>query len=329
MKRDSIKQIILNIILLGVLLISIFPAIGVNAQTTNEYVLLAQLPCVGGGDCKNVDEKTTLEKYLPGMFKLLIGLSAVAAVLNIVIGGFQYMSSDAIQSKGAGRERVKNSIYGLILVIGAWIILNEINPKLLSLNLSINSVKVDAPAGGTLSPVNDISTFSGRVRQSCPGCEIIESATYRLSEANIARFNCQTCTPMANGIPIQRDGATNSNVVPDLSTRLVALNNELTQQGVGWVVTEAFPPTVNHVDGCHYNGSCVDAGISNATPANIKRFIETARNNGLRAEYEVKTEAERTTLIAGLRASGMTGDLTRAVIVVPTINGAHFSVYNR
>ena len=113
---------------------------------TNEYTVLAPLPGVG-----DTTGKTTLEKYLPAMFNIAIVLSAVFAVLMIVIGGFQYMSTDAIQGKSAGRERIKNAIFALVLVIGAWLILWTINPALLTLNLDISTVAPKGTLGGELS----------------------------------------------------------------------------------------------------------------------------------------------------------------------------------
>lgn len=107
---------------------------------------MAPLP----GIANNVGDTTTLEKYVPAIFKLAVGLSAVAAVLMIVIGGFQYISSDAILGKTAGRERIMNAIYALVLIIGAWLILNTINPNLLKIKLNIDKVSVDSAVSGQL-----------------------------------------------------------------------------------------------------------------------------------------------------------------------------------
>ncbi len=81
------KKIFSKIGVLIVLIMILLPAIQVHAQQRG-YVPLAPLPGtvpVGTGD-------TNLQTYLPGVFKLAIGLSAVAAVLNIVIGGFMYVA---------------------------------------------------------------------------------------------------------------------------------------------------------------------------------------------------------------------------------------------
>ncbi len=113
-----------------------------NAQA--EYTVLAPLP----GTTKGSDNKTDIKTYVEGMFRLLIALSAVFAVFMIVIGGFQYMTTDAIGGKQQGRERIENSIKGLVLVIGAWLILAQIDDRLLKINIDITAANVPAPSGG-------------------------------------------------------------------------------------------------------------------------------------------------------------------------------------
>jgi hypothetical protein len=154
------KNVFLILIMSMVILEGLF-TFRVYAQTPdNTYTVLAPLPCIGSDqDCNKTATQTELKDYLPGMFKLLIGLSAAFAVLMIVIGGFQYMSTDAIQGKSNGKERIKNAIFGLVLVIGAWLILATINPNLLSLNLNIEPVSTTANsaigAGGSLTNIID------------------------------------------------------------------------------------------------------------------------------------------------------------------------------
>jgi len=119
---------------------------GLQALATDQYVFLAPL-----GDKTSVSTNKPWEEYLPFAFNLLIGLSAAFAVVMIVIGGFQYMTTDAIQAKSAGKERIKNAVLGLVLVISAWLILNEINPELLKLKLDITPAPTASPTTGGAS----------------------------------------------------------------------------------------------------------------------------------------------------------------------------------
>jgi hypothetical protein len=116
----------------------------VNTDTT--YTPLAPLPGLPEGKAFETSRNCTKDasgketctnpcpfgNYLNIMIKLIIGIAAVLAMVMIVMGGIQYMTSDLISSKEAGKEQITHAILGLLLALGAFIILNTINPKLLS-----------------------------------------------------------------------------------------------------------------------------------------------------------------------------------------------------
>jgi len=109
------------------------------------------------------------------------------------------------------------------------------------------------------------------------------------------------------------------------------MNNELKEAGIDWRITEGFPPPRDiHKNPCHKNntptsGNCVDAnftGATQATDANVKKFIQTANNNGFRAVWEVNSVAEENRLkAAGIPASN--------VKYIGHSTAPHFSVYNK
>ena len=80
--------------------------------------------------------------YLGGIFKLAIGIATVLAVLMIIIGGFQYITSEAISSKGDAKKRINDALLGLVLVLASWLILNTINTDLVNFNTNLDPVKV-------------------------------------------------------------------------------------------------------------------------------------------------------------------------------------------
>ena len=70
----------------------------------------------------------------------------------IVIGGVQYTTSYGSSGKGEAKARILNAVLGLLLVLGAWVILYTINPDLVKLELNIPCL-IDGPdcAGTTVS----------------------------------------------------------------------------------------------------------------------------------------------------------------------------------
>jgi len=79
----------------------------------------------------------SLGPYLERMFEIGISVAAALAVIMIIVGGIQYMSSDAIGGKEEGKERITSAIWGLLLALVSFLILNTINPNLVSTSITI------------------------------------------------------------------------------------------------------------------------------------------------------------------------------------------------
>jgi len=133
------KKTILILILIA--LIGLFSPIVLVHADPQPYNALAQLPCpsgVSGCSGNNTSYPVTgdLSGYLNTAIAIFIGICAVLAVIMIIIGGLEYMTSELISNKEHGKERITNAIFGLLLALGAWTILNTINPNLLKTDLS-------------------------------------------------------------------------------------------------------------------------------------------------------------------------------------------------
>ncbi len=108
------------------------------------YTLLEPLPCSPGltqgtNITCNGNQLTnpSISGYLQYMFNLFIAIAAVAAVFMIVLGGFEYMTSDAIQGKSDGKEKIGNAIKGLLMVVCSYLILRSINPQFVDIPSNI------------------------------------------------------------------------------------------------------------------------------------------------------------------------------------------------
>ncbi|GEM_PF-5688066 len=97
------------------------------------YVPLAPIP----GVTPEAGEKINLVSYLSGAFAILIGIAGVLAVIVIMIGGIQYITTDSFTGKEEGKEKITKAVLGLILAIAAYLILYTINPNILSLRIGI------------------------------------------------------------------------------------------------------------------------------------------------------------------------------------------------
>ncbi len=125
--------------------------------TADKYVVLAPLPGTTEGDCTTTGCKSGLEEYLPGLFKLSIGVGAVTAFIMLTIYGFEYMLTDSLGTKTNSKKRILDAVWGLGIVIFAYAILNTLNPALVAGNLNIPSPQI---------PVADVIAVASSTRSA-------------------------------------------------------------------------------------------------------------------------------------------------------------------
>lgn len=119
----------------------VFATFAVNESTAQQFVALE--PSIPG--VTEAGQGGNLSSYINSMFTVAIGAAAFLAVIMIAVGGFQYMSTDAISGKSEGREKITGAILGLLLILGSVILLQVINPNILNINLNI-------PGSGNVIP---------------------------------------------------------------------------------------------------------------------------------------------------------------------------------
>lgn len=300
------------------------------------YCLLEPIPIgTGGGTLDTVQPTTSFGSYINIIIKILIGIVGVLAVVTIVLGGIQYMTTDAFSRKEGGKEMITRSVVGLLIALGSVLLLNTINPQLSAIVFSVDEVRVvlqedwqdgttSAQPGGTSASAASQRAASYRsgmrdpgticTQGSGPNAQIMADLLGQAQQSKTAgNFkNLQTL-----GVPVQSSGKETYKTLAD------KLKNLSTAYGSSnFTVTEAWQPqSTAHCARCHYLGTCVDIGLSttNASSTEVTAFITAARDAGLIAQYEVKTEDDFNTI----------GITDGSVIVVPYATGKHFSVYDR
>lgn len=96
-------------------------------ENTNENDVYTLLAPIGGF----TEAPNNIGEYFNKIFLIVIGLCGLLAVIMIVIGGIQYMGDESIFGKTEAKSRIKMAILGLIIALGAYALLNTINPDLL------------------------------------------------------------------------------------------------------------------------------------------------------------------------------------------------------
>lgn len=99
------------------------------------YCLLAPLPGI-----EKITPDIQIGEYLNALFGLIIGLSGAIAVVMITIAGIQYMASDVITKKSDAKKLIGDSLTGIALLLGAFILLRTINPNLVDFKFRLKEV---------------------------------------------------------------------------------------------------------------------------------------------------------------------------------------------
>ncbi len=126
-----------------IILISVFSLFEYSKVTLAvvNYELLAPIP-----NQDNVARDTivinegTLEAYFKNLYRLGIVIATGLAVLMIMWGGIEYITTDAMGGKEEAKERISSAIMGLLLALGSFVILRTIDPNLVSVKLDITGV---------------------------------------------------------------------------------------------------------------------------------------------------------------------------------------------
>ena len=105
------------------------------------YVPLQPVPGVPVG---NADFKT----YLIAGFKIGISVAGILSVLMLVVAGFQYATTDAFTGKEESKNKMTKVVYGLVLILVSYILLNTVNKDTVSLKLDFGAQDAVNRIGG-------------------------------------------------------------------------------------------------------------------------------------------------------------------------------------
>jgi hypothetical protein len=120
-----------------------------------EFVPLVGIPGITGSPDQNLSE------YVNALYRLMISIGALMAVVKIVGAGAKYMLSDVVTDKGSAKRDIKGAIFGLLIVIGAVVILNTINADIVNTSLTFRDTTLEP------LPPEELTAAEAAVRAIC------------------------------------------------------------------------------------------------------------------------------------------------------------------
>ena len=236
---------------------------------------------------RSADELGGFVGYAANLWIFGISIGGVLALGSIVFGAIEWTVSAGNTSKIAdAKDRITQAIIGLVLLFGAFTILNFINPELTQLG-NINSVLSGIDPVPTASTSTQTSS-NNNLPQSHPFDTCIDCVPLNtnLLPTKEAVGSVQSLNDFCNSLesPFNGDCWINKKLEEKIID-MTATNASKDQNGVfKWRITEAYPPRSTHSSQCHNKfGTCVDIGLKQQylTCENVASLVLVLKNVGL------------------------------------------------
>ena len=202
------------------------------ASPSTGYTTLSPLPCIssatvncGSGGNGSLMNQVDINGYVQKMFNLFIAITGVAAVFMLVLGGFEYMTTDAFSGKENARARLSNAVKGLLLVLCSFLILRTINPKLVDIPINLVpplGIKINS---NTIGFLNDLSSGLDTLDSQAAIRNQTILTTISNNQAQIGQLQSLKAAILASGTP---DAQTRAATVDAQIATLVNQNDGLT-----------------------------------------------------------------------------------------------------
>ncbi len=110
-----------------------------------------------------------LAQYINGAYRYMVTIVLIVSIVMVVYGGFRYLVGASIGDIQAGKKIIQDALIGMLLVLGAYMLLNTINPATLNFTalrlVFVSRIDIEsgllATQADTLDPIDAAS--SGRI----------------------------------------------------------------------------------------------------------------------------------------------------------------------
>lgn len=144
------------------------PVIGL-AQNTDGSITYTPLEPIPGYEEYQTGQNFGL--FLQGAFTLALAAGAIFAVGALVYSGISYMVSEVANTKEDAKRRIRAAVFGLLILLGSWLILNTINPDLLKFNFVVTKEALGDPGAGAPNTTTQKKSSSGPSQDAIDTCQ--------------------------------------------------------------------------------------------------------------------------------------------------------------
>lgn len=142
--RNDFKKYFFAAGLVVVLGFAAAPAVFAQAQPPSQAdIVNLNFPCPAGlgQPCSQLTSSTSIGGFINTFYQTALAVSGLLALLMIVYGGIKYtVSAGNTGQQSDAKDIILSAVYGVVLLLASYLILNTINPKITNLQLPGNDM---------------------------------------------------------------------------------------------------------------------------------------------------------------------------------------------
>lgn len=154
-----------------------------SADVEIKYAPPCLLPDALGG-CPEIGN--SIINYLIRLYSFAVGIAGILALGMIVVGAIMISASGAVDKKREGMDMIKSAIWGIVLLLGSYLILNTINPRLTSFSEpGIQKVSQFATSTGALPSNITVGDLIKNLDRFMVDCSVIYQDRRQFQPINV------------------------------------------------------------------------------------------------------------------------------------------------
>ncbi len=148
------------------------PSFGPGSETGDgeqtSYTLLQPLASDGSTTTSISIKSGGLSSYLQIVFQYVLVTVTVIAIFMLIYGGMEYLTTDIVNRKSAGKETILRALSGIVFIFCVWFILNLINPDLAKTALDLGVGAINNTTASITGTGTSTRSTPARVVATCP-----------------------------------------------------------------------------------------------------------------------------------------------------------------
>ncbi|MDE2001619.1 MAG: hypothetical protein KGI60_03605 [Patescibacteria group bacterium] len=186
-------------------------------QGVRAYHMAIPIPCQAfpGSSCPSLDTNPTLASYIIRLYQFGLMIVGLFAFASIIYGALKYiLSAGSMADQGDAKDQITQAIVGLLLLLGAFVLLYTINPNLVNIqNPALEPLNLSAlPSAGMPTGAGTPQVAGSGSGSGDPLCKLAVNASIGIGISANTQYGSQQAAQTTLGSTTQNaiSGAINA-----------------------------------------------------------------------------------------------------------------------